>query len=82
MYLDFQLSHLGEQFPQLLVLVDLKHVVAGEDRGAGHAEDVVDVDNQVRDVAEGGQTENNLLSRGRRSDNSNIFTVEILPNLL
>ena len=47
------LAHLREQFPQLFVLVDLKHVVAGEDGGAGDAEDVVDVDDQVRDVTEG-----------------------------
>ena len=65
MYLDFQLSHLGEQFPQLLVLVDLKHVVAGEDGGAGHGEDVVDVEHQVGDVAQGEQAEDHLLAGGR-----------------
>ena len=63
-------SHLREQFPQLLVLVDPHHVVAGEDGGAGHAEDVVDVDDEVGDVTERIETEEYLLSRGRRSGNS------------
>ena len=63
-----QNSHLSEQLPQLLVLVHPQHVVAGEDGGAGHAEDVVDVDDEVGDVAERTETENNLLTRGRGSN--------------
>ena len=58
-------THLGEQLPQLLVLVDPEHVVAGEDGGAGHGEDVVDVEHQVGDVAQGEQAEDHLLARGR-----------------
>ena len=61
------LAHLREQFPQLLVLVDPQHVVAGEDGGAGDAEDVVDVDDEVRDVTERVETEQHLFSRGRWS---------------
>ena len=67
-----QNSHLSEQLPQLLVLVHPQHVVAGEDGGAGHAEDVVDVDDEVGDVTERGEAEDNLLPRCRRSDNKNI----------
>ena len=62
-----QNSHLSEQLPQLLVLVDPQHVVAGEDGGAGDAENVVDVDDQIGDVTEGSQTEDYLLARGWRS---------------
>ena len=61
------LSHLRKQFPQLLVLVDPQHVVAGEDGGAGDAENVVDVDDQIGDVTEGSQAEDYLLARGWRS---------------
>ena len=61
------LSHLRKQFPQLLVLVDAQHVVPGEDGGAGDAENVVDVDDQIGDVTEGSQTEDYLLARGWRS---------------
>ena len=66
---NHQQSHLRKQLPQLLILVHPQHVVAGEDGGAGDAEDVVDVDDEVGDVTERGETENNLLTRGRRSDN-------------
>ena len=62
------LSHLSEQLPQLLVLVHPQHVVAGEDGGAGDAEDVVNVDDEVGDVTERAETENNLLTRCRGSN--------------
>ena len=57
--------YLSEQLPQLLVLVDPEHVVAREDGGAGHGEDVVDVEHQVGDVAQGEQAEDHLLAGGR-----------------
>ena len=61
-------SHLSEQLPELLVLVHPQDVVAGEDGGAGDAEDVVDVDDEVGYVTERAETENNLLTRGRGSN--------------
>ena len=58
-------SHLSEQLPQLLVLVDFEDVVSGEDRGASHREDVVHVQHQVGDVTEGEEAEHHLLTGGR-----------------
>ena len=62
---SYQDSHLSEQLPQLLVLVDFKDVVSGEDWGSGHGEDVVHVQHQVGDVAEGEEAEHHLLTGGR-----------------
>ena len=59
-------THLGEQLPQLLVLVGAQHVVAGEDAGAGHAEDVVHVQHEVGEVGQREQRQHHLLpGRGR-----------------
>ena len=65
MTLISRLLYLCEQLPQLLVLVHPEHVVAGEDGGAGHGEDVVHVQHQVGDVAEREKAEDHLLAGGR-----------------
>ena len=59
-------THLGEELPQLLVLVGAQHVVSGEDGGAGHAEDVVHVQHEVGEVGQREQRHHHLLpGRGR-----------------
>ena len=59
------LFYLQEDLPQLLIFMN--SFIAGEDGGAGHADDVVDVDDLGGDVTEGSKTHQDLFPWGWRA---------------
>ena len=69
--------YLQEDLPELLVFI--YSFVTWKDGGAGHADDVVDVDDLGGDVTEGGETDQDFFPCGWWAEEEVISLVNSIP---